>query len=644
MNIMERELLHGFVEVFTKQTFPSVAEQSIADEARVKAIRNATDEAEELEKVQSEFKALGNFPFSFSEGSGPAYKQVRAIAQIAGIGATNFIGDEIGTNLSSWSELMAVSLESYDVGLVKDKITKNSSDNKRGEQRTTPVPSNILNFGTPTALFNGGPEERDFRGLLETGYGRRYLYGWGHKTTAQHIDAEAMYELLTRTDNAGALNQLAQSFTALADEINYNRQIKMERPVALINIQYQLDCEAKAAQLSMFEPIRKAELQHRYFKAMKLAGAYAFIDQSPTVTEDHMYSAIKLVEDSGRACDQILNQDKNYVRLAKYITSIGKECTYADLVEDLPFFSGSKSNKDDMVSLARAWGHRHNMVIKKYLEDGFEILKGERLHETDLNNLIFSASNHEAYNYSSSIDLNMQAWEDMHKVVTRNGVHWCNHNFLEGHRKEDNAIPEFNTIVIDVDEGCSLETAQFLLKEYESLYYTTKRHTDDEHRFRIVIPLKYHLKMSDTEFKEFMNNVFEWLPFPTDEQTNQRSKKWLSYSDDSSVCAYVSGELLDPTQFIPKTAKNEKRIAEIQDLGNMDRIESWFARNIGEGNRNNTIAKFAFMLYDSGMDVSDVEEAVHKFNGKLKNSLSKDELQSTVIKSLWSRAHNDNRI
>lgn len=649
MNILERELLHGFVDVFTKITFPSVAEQSILAEARTKAIRNATDEAEELEKLNSEFNALGNFPFSFCEGSGPAYKQVRSIAQMANIGATNFIGDEIGTNLSSWTELMAVNLESYDVGLVKDKITKNSSDNKRGEQRNTPVPSNILNFGTPTALFNGSTEERDFRGLLETGYGRRYLYGWGHKTTAEHVDAETMYSILTSNSGQGDTSSLAQYFASLADEINYHKIIKMEKDVALINIQYQLNCEAEAAKLTIFEPIRKAELQHRYFKAMKLAGVYAFIDQTDAVTADQMYAAIKLVEDSGKACEQILSQDKNYVRLAKYIASVGKEVTYADLVEDLPFFSGAKSVKEDMVSLARAWGHRNNIVIKKYLDDGFEILKGETLEETNLDELIFSASGDWAYNYQPSDSealAPVRDWKNFYKVCTKDGVHWANHNFLDGHRKEENSIPGFNMIVLDIDDGCSLETAKLMLSEYEALYYTTANHQKDKNgvvcdRFRIVLPSKYCLKMSEQEFKDFMQNLYDWLPFKVDDVTGQRSRKWQSCSGHHE---YVEGTLIDPTQFIPKTAKNEKRVIEAQDLGNMDRIESWFARNIGDGNRNNTITKFAFMLYDSGMEPSEVEEAVYKFNGKLKNALSKQELQATIIKSLWGKASSDGRI
>ena len=99
------------------------------------------------------------------------------------------------------------------------------------------------------------------------------------------------------------------------------------------------------------------------------------------------------------------------------------------------------------------------------------------------------------------------------------------------------------------------------------------------------------------------------------------------------------GDLLDPMQFIPKTSKNEARKQSNADLGNMDNIERWFAKAMVNGNRNNTIIKFAFMLLDSGMEPDEVEVRVLAFNDKLKDKLSVDELQNTVIKSLWGRAN-----
>ena len=116
----------------------------------------------------------------------------------------------------------------------------------------------------------------------------------------------------------------------------------------------------------------------------------------------------------------------------------------------------------------------------------------------------------------------------------------------------------------------------------------------------------------------------------------QSIQQWLSHAGHHE---YNTGDLLDPMQFIPKTSKNEARKQSNADLGNMDNIERWFAKAMVNGNRNNTIIKFAFMLLDSGMEPDEVEVRVLAFNDKLKDKLSVDELQNTVIKSLWGRAN-----
>ena len=44
------------------------------------------------------------------------------------------------------------------------------------------------------------------------------------------------------------------------------------------------------------EEMYKAELSHRYFKALKLAGGFAFIDGHGEITEDNLYHAIAMAE------------------------------------------------------------------------------------------------------------------------------------------------------------------------------------------------------------------------------------------------------------------------------------------------------------------------------------------------------------
>lgn len=631
MGIMEDSIVNQFKDVFTKYTFPAIAEDAINMEANKNAAINSTDVGDELIKLEKEFASYGAMPYSFDSGTSAAFKQVRTKAQIAKAGSLNFICDEIGTNILKNEELFSVGLEAYDKGKIKQKITKNTAENARAEERDDPVPTNMMLFGTPSKLFNGGKEEQEFLSLLDTGYARRLLFGIGVKSNDVKRSPEEIFDMLTDSSVDGEVKNISNYFGKLAERVNYKVQIKMPREVSILLIAYRLQCEETADRLPDYEDIKKAEMQHRFFKVLKLAAAYSFIDSVNTVSEDHLYNAIKLVEASGEAFNEILSRDKPYVKLAKYISTVDREVTFADLVEDLPFFRGSNSNKNELLQLAQAWGYKNNIIIRKYFSDGIEFLRGESLKETDLNELIVSYSQHEAYGYEPAVI----PFSKFDKLACLKGYHWCNHSFIDKHRHGEKVIEGFNNVIIDVDGEFPLDSARKMLDSLSCMFYTTKRHTEEVNRYRIVIPIKYHLKLSEKDFKEFMTNIFEWLPFKVDEGTNQRCKKWLS---NPGQHYFNEGDLLDPMQFIPKTSKNEARLKQNAELGSMDNIERWFAKEMVNGQRNNTLAKFAFMLLDSGIEPSEAEQRVIDFNKKLKDKLSQDELANTVIKSLWGRA------
>ena len=163
-------------------------------------------------------------------------------------------------------------------------------------------------------------------------------------------------------------------------------------------------------------------------------------------------------------------------------------------------------------------------------------------------------------------------------------------------------------VVIDVDGTCTLDTAHELLKEYKFLTYTTKRHSEEENRFRLILPINYNLELDHDDYKAFMNSVMEWLPFKTDESANQRAKKWESFNGEYH---YNDGELLDALPFIPKTSRNEQFLQENRKLQSLDNMERWFAQRMVSGNRNNLMIKYALALVDSGMTLVEVTQQVH---------------------------------
>ena len=357
------------------------------------------------------------------------------------------------------------------------------------------------------------------------------------------------------------------------------------------------------------------------------------MDQSVNVEMEHLLSAIKLVEESGQAFQAILNREKAYVKLAKYIAGVGTEVTHADLHEALPFYKSGNAARNEMMTLATAWGYKKHIIIKKSFIDGIEFFKGETLQETNINEIIVSYSGHWAYNFIAE----KVPFDQLHNLTQAEGYHWANHHFRNEHRAEENVIAGFNVIVLDVDEGTSLDLAVELMKDYKFLIHTTKRHQTEGHgdRFRIILPINYTLQLDNEEYKEFMRSIFAWLPFKTDESYDKREKKSETYEGGQYI--YNDGALFDALDFIPKTSRNEQHRAAFQKVESLDNLERWFAQRIAMGNRNNNMIKYALALVDNGMSLIDVQNQVHAFNKKLNNPLSETEIDTTVLVTVAKR-------
>lgn len=624
-NIIEEHVVNGFRDRFLEETFPLLAEMNLPKLANKRAVRKGTDPDDELVKVTKEFDSTGSMLFSFDSATGPAVKQMRHKLLMVDAGALNLEIDEIGLNLVGSSEILPLFLEMYDKGRIKTKLIKESADNKRFEEIRGAAPTNLMMFGTPSKLFDGASTEQMLYQMLDTGYARRCFFGYlrGAKKNL-NLTAEQVFEMTTADQSNTFLDAISNKLENLADIINVNKRLKMDRDTSILLIEYKLACEKRAASFAEHEEMRKAELSHRYFKALKLAGAYAFIDDSSELTQAHLYNAIKLTEESGRAFEQMLSRDRPYVKLAKYIANIRKEVTQADLVEDLPFYRGGVSQKNEMLNLAIAYGYKNNIIIKKSFSDGIEFLRGETLEETDLNKMVVSYSTDIVSDYQNET----APWDKLHKLTQAPGMHWVNHHLSGGYRNEENAIPGFNMVVVDVDGGVSMQIAKTLLKDYKFLMYTTKRHTQEENRFRLIFPTNYKLELDDKDFKEFMKNIFEWLPFEADSATGQRARKWMSHD---GIYEYNDGELLDVLHFIPKTSKNEERKAQLSSQQSLDNLERWVMNNIGDGNRNNMLLRYAMVLVDAGHDFEGIRSRVMALNEKIADKLEEYEIMSTIM-------------
>lgn len=640
VSILEKQFLKPFQDRFMSDAFPTISDQTLYGIACDRALISGKTVDDELLIAQKEFKSLGPLLFTFDSATTAAVKQIRQKLLMSGAGAINLQIDEIGSNLLNAGDAIKIFYELYDQGEVKRSLRLNTNENQRSEELEGKTPTNALLFGTPSKLFDGAAVENEFQAMLEAGYGRRCIFAWGERqdqSERSQISARERFLQKSQAQNLPTLQNLAQHFALLADPRRFKWQIEVPEYVGIELATYEEICIARATGFSSHEDVRRNEMEHRYFKALKLAGAMAFVDESSEVTMDHLYYAIKLVEDSGIAFDKMLRREKNYVRLARYIAEKGGELTHADLHEALPFYKSSPAARTEMISMAVSWGYKNHVIIRKSFKDeGIEVFTGETLQKTDLNQMGFSWSDHVAYGYRPELG----PFEQLDQLLLAPDLHWCNHAFENGHRTNQNALPGFNLIVLDVDGGIPLETAHELLKEYAFITATTKRHTDQAHRYRLILPTNYVLKLDQEDYKAFMNGVFEWLPFPapTDDSADQCGKKWLT-NPGGQVHKNLEGKLFDVLPFLPRTSKNETHRKEMESLQNLDNLERWFAQRIGPGNRNVQLHNYARMLIDAGQSYAQVEESLLTFNARLQHGLSEDELRATILVTAAKKIH-----
>ncbi len=635
-NILEREFVAHFKKEFLNTIFPRKAEENIQTLAQERAewrinisqsILPLNEEYEiQLDKFQKHFDRLGELAFSFDSGTSPAVKQMREKLLLASAGSMNLELDEVGSNLSSNVDVLNTFLELYDIGLVKQKLIKNTLENIRSEELPGNTPTNLMMFGTPTKLLDGGRIEEEFKQFLETGYARRLLFGYtvdSHRT--KYASAQERYQQMVDTALAKEMCSIQQAFTNFAKR-PFNPVLQISEANSVYLIEYQMKCEEAADDMKDHMSIHKAEMIHRYYKAIKLAGAYAFADNSTEITQDHLDYAISVVEDSGEAFHTLMRKQGPYERLAHYLADCDNEVTQHELLEELPFYKGSEGQRKELMTLATSFGYKNNIIIKKRSIDDIEFFIGETLIETDLDSLTTAISRDIARDYQ----VTHPPFNKLHKLTTAEGYHYTAHGFINGHRKGENVIQGFDLLILDCDGDVCISTVKVLLEDYAFLISTTKRHTLEINRFRLILPLSHKLKLSPSEYSKFMLNVFEWLPFPVDEAAKDISRKWASYPGTHE---YNQGNVIDATMFIPETKRSDETKAQISVAG-IDNIERWFKTHTSQGNRANHLYRYGMVLVDGGLVLGEIVEKLENFNNSLDVPLPEDQFMNSTIKSI----------
>lgn len=225
------------------------------------------------------------------------------------------------------------------------------------------------------------------------------------------------------------------------------------------------------------------------------------------------------------------------------------------------------------------------------------------------------------------------AWLDLHLLTSTPSINYTSGSFKDGHRKIDNWNADNNLVILDIDNGLTLNVAtQILLSNgLKSLIVTTKSHRIEKNgevcdRYRIILPMQSEFSMSTGEYREYFIEICKLFLNAVDPATKDPARFY--YANPEQQHWYIDGDtVLDwyffkPTQKPVATNNNNNKTTP-------NGLIKWGVENIKQGNRNNGL----FWVYNRCIEEGyDAEAVITQINSNLSNPLSEIEVKKLLRK------------
>jgi hypothetical protein len=535
-----------------------------AKKGYIEELRNSDLEDDEIGEAIS---ALSQWTFSISSGTKEGIaKLAQTLFKIKALTVGIEI-DELDKYITAEADLMNSLFKAYDVGEWNPKVTAG----KQLEDSVYGVAPNFFGLATPDAMLLNGDVADPFRNILASGFARRTFFYYEDSDKLPYIPTEDDYmkledEAIKLRENA---TTLAETFKNMLNRDNLERVISFPTKAKKYIYRYRSESVEKASQTQ--DPIMNAEYRERHFKVAKLAGAYAFIDGRDEVTTKDIDYAIHLTEHSSASLQRIGDSKSLVERLYLRVRS---EEGFVHTQDMLNFGLVSKNQTtkikeyaEELETYADVYGD-----IFEVMRDNNNKISAVRITQlitTNSESCIFSASmprrngeyNHDSGYKKVEIDFNNIAeWVTQEKKVCYSPI-----GFKDGKRNNASTEAYSNLIVMDIDEGMSIDYAKEIFKDYYAIITTTRNHQKEKNgvvsdRFRVILLANKYIYTTPKKYKQLMENIQQFYDFSMD--TACFDKAHIYYSNPSDVWIGNCEKKLEVSKLIPSDEDHiSKKIA-----------------------------------------------------------------------------------
>lgn len=352
----------------------------------------------------------------------------------------------------------------------------------------------------------------------------------------------------------------------------------------------------------------RAEISGRFWKALKLSAIIAAFEHplEDKVDKTDMEAAIYITELYGQHFKRFYNIEtvSDVEKLMDYLidrkdkwvtkTDISKQ-RFISQKNFANWIDGAIAEAENLM-LVRGF----KLEREKFSKNGIQY-KVVELEKEDGKTVNLSISSDITENFMTK----KVKWEEVYKAVSWNGNYSAS-TFREGYRDKAHWIDGNNIIILDIDEGWTIEEAkEFLVKrKLQALIATTKSHQKVKDkkkacdRFRIILPTSTPFRGTAEQYSFMMGEIFKYFLNKPDKAARDVSRFY--FGNPNSEYWYFEGELFNIEMFARETEYKSK--SKDKKPNSIDSITEWFKENATPGNRNDTLNKARLFAKDNGLD------------------------------------------
>lgn len=603
-------------------------------------------------------------PVFMTMTTGPGLVQhindIGALPILSGFTYAGELSDELASNPNALDNIKILA-EVYDLGNKEATYTK-GAEHRAKEIISQPV--SALLVGSPGHILYDEATRKKFQVAFMSKLARRSwfcytperVYEKDFSKEKNPIKAMQEYESRMEQESRTAIEMIKQEVLSLTSyQIeNLGKAVKLEDKVfELFNIykRYNRELIDHTNQQDTLYALVRAHLQ---WKALKLACAFAIVEQDDVVTVDHYMTAVQYCEmfdnDITRFDTDINKAPHEYLSdfLVNTADSSGKSSITIHDIKKRGFSSSVTHTKlQELVALCAGYDQEGIYTVG----ENSATINYEKFTKTDVIGVSYKEIDNSKLNRAIEKGLDADTLKNIKAVIgesANNGLVYGETTFPEladllagdfayspfefqnGHREKSNLIGGTKWIVLDVDKThMSADDCHYILDGINHHIALTSDY-NNEYKYRVLIELDSKVELSAVAWRYFYTKVAEDLGIDVD--VLPQSQIFFSYAG-RKVLSSLDGTPIACRDYIMYAKEQEANKVPTQKGPSKSQMNHmledmfntfWYAFECEKGRRSVTLYRAVKHAYDLGADLDYTLNLLDQINEYLVEPLGTD--------------------